>query len=98
MAHEGKIQKRENGRTVWRKPTDLDHDRIRFNWGYHDGAHDSATGFTRADKLWEHYDIVYVRGYHAGYEDDQNGIPTDSSEPAWVLLGLVDGITPYQFK
>ena len=65
----GKIRKMVNRRIVWVKATDLDQNRIRFNWGYHDGALDVRTGFERKDDLNKHYDQVYVRGYRAGAED-----------------------------
>ena len=39
--------------------------RVRFNWGYHDGASDAKKG---ASPMWTapHYDPVYEAGYRKG--------------------------------
>jgi len=61
-------------------------DRIRFNWGFHDGRHAVESG-RRA--MWEgkpHFDAVYEAGYRAGQADPLN----ESSEPAWKASGLVE--------
>lgn len=54
-------------------------DRVRFNWGYHDGAQPHARSVNR------HYDRVYFAGYNAGVTDRQNGDYCDgsTSDAAW---------------
>jgi hypothetical protein len=60
--------------------------RIRFNWGFHDGAADQRSGFVA---LWNrgavahHFDRTYVEGYYAGRDAVKAGLPTESSQPAW---------------
>lgn len=93
----GKIRKVKFGKVVWVKPTDLDQNRVRFNWGYHDGAHDIRTGFTRSDDLDKHYDQVYVRGYRAGQADMRNAVYFEDSTVAWEASGIEQGIEPYQY-
>lgn len=92
-----KIRKMVNRRIVWVKPTDLDQNRIRFNWGYHDGAHDTRVGFVRRDDLDQHYDQVYVRGYRAGAEDMRQATYFGDSTKAWEASGIEQGIEPYQY-
>jgi hypothetical protein len=65
----------------------LDDPRIRFNWGFHDGAH------ARRDNLkaWgdveafsrRHFDRVYGAAYLAGYEAQRAGTYTGNSDAAW---------------
>jgi len=93
----GKVRKMDNGRIVWRKATDLDQNRIRFNWGYHDGALDIRTGFVRRDDLDKHYDTVYVVGYRAGAEDMRNATYFEDSTKAWEASGIESGVTAYRY-
>jgi hypothetical protein len=58
-------------------------DRVRFNWGYHDGAFDVRCG--RAP-VWSapHYDRVYETGYYYGRNAYLHDEPTESSDHAWT--------------
>lgn len=76
----------------------LDTPRIRFNWGFHDGAHDVERG-KPARTMGEHLfalppgDDALSRAYRTGYQSGRNAAqaphlvgepaPTSSSEPAW---------------
>ena len=56
--------------------------RIRFNWGYHDGAHEAQ------NRMWDrslksHFDKIYIQGYQAGRSDFLNGIYNQDSTEAW---------------
>lgn len=76
------------------KPT---HDnRTRFNWGYHDGAHNFRMGFhvnrNGICKIDEsHFDQVYVAGIRAGWSAARDGESTESSESAWKQSGIPSG-------
>lgn len=63
----------------------LDSPRIRFNWGFHDGAanHAGRSYTDAAEFARKHFDREYARGYLAGFEAAQRGESTESSEPAW---------------
>ena len=61
----------------------LDNQRIRFNWGYHDGASDVRHGRTLRN-MAEHFDLAYGDGYRRGVKDAGEGRATDSSERAWL--------------
>lgn len=55
-------------------------DRVRFNWGYHDGA---VVGAPRLDS---HYDRFYLAGYRLGQRDRNAGgydSQTATSDAAW---------------
>ncbi len=55
----------------------------RFNWGFHDGAHDGAR---RKLAPWHgraHYDRLYAQGYRIGWQTAFHGEPTDNSLAAW---------------
>jgi ribosome modulation factor len=54
--------------------------RIRFNWGYHDGA--NAAKQKRPYK-YKHFDKVWLAGWQAGYEDERAGNYRESSDAAW---------------
>ena len=82
-----KIRDARTGRL--RKATDLDQTRLRFNAGYHDGAHDAGTDGVRFDGLTVatiregHFDPAYAEGWVAGWNDAKAGRSAESSEPAW---------------
>lgn len=63
------------------KSTTLDAPRIRFNWGFHDGAAESRRN--RIRNVSRHFDRIYAEGYQAGVSAAQRGDNTDSSAPAW---------------
>ncbi len=83
-----KINDAQTGRL--RNATDLDETRIRFNWGYHDAASDVLNGWKRHDGATKHticdshFDPAYAEGYRVGCEDAEQGLSTQSSEPAWL--------------
>ena len=57
--------------------------RIRFNWGYHDGARDEQKNQL---PMWEgkgHFDKIYVEGYKAGRTDVQREEYQGDSSQAW---------------
>ncbi len=64
-------------------------DRIRFNWGYHDGAADEKDGIrppwtlvqTREQKRAQ--DAAYMDGYEAGEAAQVAGIYAGDSTKAW---------------
>lgn len=62
--------------------------RVRFNWGFHDAAHDARRGApartegTHMFALPAH-DQAYCEGYRAGYAAQTAGEDTSSSQPAW---------------
>ena len=66
--------------------------RIRFNWGYHDGASDLKNGWTRLDGAtvsnieYKHFDKSYSRGYVEGYYDFKEGIYNENSTAAWMKV------------
>ncbi len=77
-----------------RKPklTDLDAPRIRFNWGYHDAAHDHRTGHVRllvdyGEASVKHVSFAtqgaYAYGYQEGLRDARAGEYREWSEQAW---------------
>lgn len=85
------------------KMTTTFENRVRFNWGYHDGAsHRHAGGSkdrngvgTKMDRT--HFDQVYVAGFQYGYEDSAAGSydhsvhGTTLSDGAWERSGLKNG-------
>ncbi len=67
-------------------------DRVRFNWGYHDGAWDTKNGRPRCDTLQgpqsltqvsREYDAAYYNGYIAGKDHMRDGLYAGNSENAW---------------
>lgn len=62
--------------------------RIRFNWGFHDGAHDKNRGIDRRNiaqgelHCLPKWDDIYNAGYMHGQSADMQRVP-DTSEPAW---------------
>jgi hypothetical protein len=55
--------------------------RIQFNWGFHDGAHDAVTEFTRtAGFINRHYEVGYLAGKA---EVNSTGTRPDDSGKAW---------------
>lgn len=62
----------------------LDEPRIRFNWGYHDGASDVRNNRHKSQEWFRnHFDKVYLQGYDVGRRDMQNGEYTENSTRAW---------------
>ena len=60
--------------------------RVRFNWGYHDGAGDTEQGREPAWKDKGHHDPVYVAGYHSGVDAYRRlGERPESSDEAWGI-------------
>ena len=69
--------------------------RHRFNWGYHDAAHDHQRGRMRliVDRIPDgtnpmryvlrSYDRDYTRGYEEGETDARDGVYAENSELAW---------------
>ncbi len=89
---------KDNGITV-ATPTHLDRNRIRFNWGYHDGRAEARNGLFRSRAAgWksDHHDPVYVQGWKAGYNNGA-GTTDETSEPAWTASGIEDGFSPFHF-
>ena len=56
--------------------------RLRFNWGYHDGAGD-VQHRRRVRSMTDHYGKIYAQGYEFGTEDAKNDAYTGDSEAAW---------------
>lgn len=98
------IEKEINGRLRTVKATGLDENRVRFNWGYHDGASEQRNfdgpAPIRGGDGWRsrHFDPVYVAGWNAGFYDAKSGASTESSERAWQESEIAEGITPYRFN
>ena len=79
-----------------KRPTTLPkfENRVRFNWGYHDGA--SAYTNPRASlvrngfgtRMDTHPDRPYSKGYEAGYRDKQAGVYQEDSTAAWSAAGI----------
>ena len=67
-------------------------DRVRFNWGFHDGTLEATNGTTR--DVSDHHDRFYADGYKEGVVcmrlrgNDPDNRP-ETSEPWW------DGMTCY---
>ncbi|MGA5726558.1 hypothetical protein ACPCHQ_21740 [Ralstonia thomasii] len=58
-------------------------DRVRFNWGFHDGTRDKHDGQVRG--VDTHYDRVYAAGYVRGVLDFHNtGFRAPTSDQAWA--------------
>lgn len=85
--------KTNDGKTV-RKATTLDEDRIRFNWGYHDGNWEAGRGKIR--DVGNHYDPVYASGYVEGVKSFKRGTYSGNSESAWIKSGREEKISPYK--
>jgi hypothetical protein len=58
----------------------LDQPRIRFNWGFHDGAEHRRN---RVRNVSGHFDRIYAEGYRAGVSAAASGENTESSASAW---------------
>ena len=68
-------------------------DVVRFNWGYHDAAHDVRRGKERKLVLTGEqslevvslaFDVFYYGGYEAGLQDAKHGFYNGDSEEAWL--------------
>lgn len=57
--------------------------RVRFNWGFQDGAADYKNKRNRKWILSNHFDNVYAFGYHSGYTAANRGEDTETSDEAW---------------
>lgn len=64
--------------------------RVRFNWGFHDGVADARSGLQRVDALTVdtivglHYDTPYAHGYVAGWYEAKGGASDcTTSTSAW---------------
>jgi hypothetical protein len=93
----------KNGKLVKRKTNpDLDRNRVRFNWGYHDAAMAFVTKHNRQDGLTVenieagHFDPIYAKGWVAGWNDSVNGEYQTTSRPAWIDSRLEDGYADHQ--
>ncbi len=70
------------GRKNISNPNNTVEPRLRFNWGFHDGAADAKWSRPYSHK---HFDAVYLAGRQAGYVVAQNGEYTvnTKSDDAW---------------
>lgn len=72
----------------------LDNQRIRFNWGYHDGASSLRNGYKTSEEavvfVQHHFDRAYADGFAAGMRDQATGCYTNDSTAAWTASGRVD--------
>ena len=103
-----KVEKMINGQVRKVKANGLDHDRIRFNWGYHDGAREAVEGVHPArTQRWgdnwqeKHHDPVYIAGYREGTTDAAAGTYANNSWDAWMRTGrqgTEENITPYRWN
>lgn len=58
-------------------------ERIRFNWGYHNGANPKIQEF--APKA-NHFDKLYIRAWYLGKADFELGVYDGTSDKAWETL------------
>jgi len=65
-------------------------DRVRFNWGYHDGAIACRGLRATIDRngfgviMAKHNDKVYAHGYKSGFSAQQSGVYAENSDAAWA--------------
>ena len=58
-------------------------DRVRFNWGFHDGSYDYMRHQLR--DMDKHFDAAYSAGYRAGQAECKNaGSRPETSDNAWA--------------
>jgi len=57
-------------------------DRIRFNWGYHNGANPKIQTFAPKPN---HFDKVYIAAWYLGKHDFEKDKYTGNSDEAWQL-------------
>jgi hypothetical protein len=73
--------------TLSRKSADsLNTPRIRFNWGYHDGAFAKERGLLgngHVADMSAHKDRIYAAGVSAGRADVEHGEYRENSDSAW---------------
>jgi len=55
--------------------------RIRFNWGYHNGA--NGFNLKNAGYLYTHFDKTYLKGWQLGHRDKAAGNYNENSSAAW---------------
>lgn len=69
--------------------------RVRFNWGFHDGARDFRDNRPRTLRLdathdlknvGKEFDPDYFRGYSKGLEYARAGTYAENSDPAWLEM------------
>lgn len=85
-------------RAGWEKATGLEADRIRFNWGFHDGAGEQERGVGLRN-MDLHFDPTYADGYRRGVEYASQGLKHDDSAQAWQESGRVGSenhVSPYR--
>ena len=72
----------------------LDNQRIRFNWGYHDGASSQRNGYKTTEEaalfVQHHFDRAYADGFVAGMRDEAAKVYANNSTAAWEQSGRVD--------
>ncbi len=66
----------------------LEQPRIRFNWGYHDGANESKRDKTR--DVTGHFDSWYATGYKLGVSDATALAYEGNSDAAWEAFTTAD--------
>ncbi len=58
-------------------------DRVRFNWGFHDGSYDHMRRHVR--DVSQHFDAVYAAAYRAGQAAcEAAGQRPETSDAAWA--------------
>jgi len=71
--------------------------RVRFNWGFHDAASESARGYARLTSMTDKhslrvvshaFDPAYYFGYTYGLDAVKAKLPTDLSDAAWTKSQL----------
>lgn len=94
-----RIQRMENGKIRNVKARELDADRIRFNWGYHDGAREltqpNPVREQRRGRDWQakHHDPIYVAGWNLGRDAAEAGEYTGNFQAAWEFWNAKNGNT-----
>jgi hypothetical protein len=81
---------------------DLDSNRVRYNWGFHDAATNHANKWIRPDRLTVetilagHFDPIYAKGWVAGWMASEKGEYSGTSITAWLNSGIEDGYADHQ--
>jgi hypothetical protein len=69
--------------------SDITDNRLNFNWGYHEAAHDKMhnvpkrTEFSRCGRSNAEV-TAYAAGYEFGWEDATEGVYANDSSEAWA--------------
>lgn len=78
----------------------LDNQRIRFNWGYHDGASQQRNIYKTTEEaalfVQHHFDRAYADGFVAGMCDEATGTYANNSTTAWEQSGRTDDFTGWR--